>query len=275
MAVSEIKFSFQNRLAHLLASVGERRFWPTLAAFLREDINFDSWVVMIFNANDAPQIVYEGDSDLQADALFVEYLSDSYKNDPFYLFSRTNSTPGLYRLNQIAPEYFKETDYFKSYFSPNVGQDEVQFLFPLSTTRSVSLSLGRHSLFSEIEMECLYAYSPWILSLLAKTLRIEESLGEGNLNATMEIVHSGGRNMLNTSFLANVLIKNANWNLTARESETLGLMLSGHQAKEIAKTMKISPATVKVHKRNIYQKLSVNNQSQILDRCLTFLRNFV
>lgn len=58
-------------------------------------------------------------------------------------------------------------------------------------------------------------------------------------------------------------ILSAEYNLTARESEIISLLLSGYTAKEISDKLFISEGTAKVHIHNIYQKLGINRRAQI------------
>jgi DNA-binding NarL/FixJ family response regulator len=50
--------------------------------------------------------------------------------------------------------------------------------------------------------------------------------------------------------------------LTERQLELLGLLARGMSNKEIARTLGISPATVKVHLKDIYKRLDVSNRAQ-------------
>lgn len=52
--------------------------------------------------------------------------------------------------------------------------------------------------------------------------------------------------------------------LSEREKEILQLLSQGHDYKEIANKISISPNTVKKHTINIYQKLHVNSKAQAL-----------
>ncbi|WP_306309191.1 response regulator transcription factor [Komagataeibacter swingsii] len=51
--------------------------------------------------------------------------------------------------------------------------------------------------------------------------------------------------------------------LTAREMDVMVLMQAGHSTKSIARSMRISPHTIKVHRRNIYEKLGVSTQAEV------------
>ena len=50
--------------------------------------------------------------------------------------------------------------------------------------------------------------------------------------------------------------------LTRRQEEVFAVLASGASNKIIARTLSLSEATVKIHVRNIFQKLSVNNRVQ-------------
>ena len=54
--------------------------------------------------------------------------------------------------------------------------------------------------------------------------------------------------------------------LTERERQIVGYLLRGYSSKACARELDISPATERVHRKNIYQKLGVNSQSGLLAR---------
>ncbi|WP_102525205.1 helix-turn-helix transcriptional regulator [Vibrio tapetis] len=55
--------------------------------------------------------------------------------------------------------------------------------------------------------------------------------------------------------------------LTPRETELVKIMFEGYSSKQAARMLDISPATERVHRTNIYQKLQINSQCELL-RCL-------
>lgn len=75
-------------------------------------------------------------------------------------------------------------------------------------------------------------------------------------NMTMELVKEFNRVTLHEKG------KHNENNLTARETEVLGLIAEGMINKEIARTLYISEKTVKNHISNIFKKLNVSDRTQ-------------
>jgi DNA-binding NarL/FixJ family response regulator len=57
--------------------------------------------------------------------------------------------------------------------------------------------------------------------------------------------------------------------LTVRELEVLQLIVDGHSNNEIAQKLYVTMGTVKIHVRNIFKKLSVEDRTQAAIRALT------
>ncbi|MEJ1936607.1 helix-turn-helix transcriptional regulator, partial [Nostoc sp. NIES-2111] len=52
--------------------------------------------------------------------------------------------------------------------------------------------------------------------------------------------------------------------LTTREAAVVELVLQGHSSESIARRLDIATGTVKVHRRNVYRKLGIASQTQLL-----------
>ena len=57
--------------------------------------------------------------------------------------------------------------------------------------------------------------------------------------------------------------------ITTRERDVLGMISQGHSNKHIARTLKISPETVKSHVKRIFSKLSVGTRTEAVSRALS------
>ena len=58
----------------------------------------------------------------------------------------------------------------------------------------------------------------------------------------------------------------ASLGLSPRECEILGLLASGESLKEMARTLGISPNTVKTHVARVYEKLEVQKRIQAVEK---------
>jgi DNA-binding CsgD family transcriptional regulator len=260
MDISIADLGFHQRLGHLLGMLNSERFWPSLATFLRHSVPFDSWVAMVFRTNVPPIVLYEGDSDLVEDTLFSDYVRSLYLLDPFYSFSQqmennTAVSPGFYRLDEVAPDHFRETDYYRRYFIHNVVVDEVQYLLNLPGLGRLSLSLGRRSYFTEEEIGVLCLYVPWIIPLMHHGTLAD---GNGALASSANTFLENRRALLEER-----LRESGSPHLTKREVEVALLLLAGHSTKGIANQIGISPETVKAHRRNLYEKLGVSTHASL------------
>lgn len=241
--------SFHQRLGRVLECLGHEDFWPRLMAFLRDSVGFNSWVALVFQPHRSPYVLGAGDENIMNEVLFADYLQSFYALDPFYLFSLGEFNPGLYRLDEVAPEYFKKTEYYQRYFKLNVVEDELQFLLPLPQHGRVSLALGAHRRFSDAEIGWLLVFLPWLMPIMKAAALMQIS--------TTNLAPTTGLS------LETQLQKRAASALTERETQIAVLLLAGHSTKSIAARLHISPETVKVHRRNLYEKLGVSSQAEV------------
>ncbi|MNN62735.1 Transcriptional regulatory protein UhpA [compost metagenome] len=60
--------------------------------------------------------------------------------------------------------------------------------------------------------------------------------------------------------------------LTRREGEVVRLLLEGHSNISVSQRLGISPGTVRVHRQNLYEKLGIGSQSELLALFIRELR---
>ncbi|MFM0040970.1 helix-turn-helix transcriptional regulator [Paraburkholderia sediminicola] len=247
--------AFHQRLGRLVEKLDDRQFWPALIDLLRRVVHFDNWVVMVFWPAGKPQLIAEIQARTSNDELFKGYLNNVYLLDPFYQFSLGAISPGVYCLDEVAPDHFRETEYFRRYFSVNVLEDEVQFLAPLPAGGTLSVSIGSERRFSSTEIGTLCLYGAWLLPLMRHTLAAQKAV-------LPPAVSSTAVNDRRIHF-EQALRKRSNASLTNREIEIALLILAGHSTKNMARQLGVSPATAKVHRRNLYRKLDISSQSTL------------
>ncbi len=251
MTLSLDDIAWHRSVGQLIDALDKPNFWTQLVRLLDQYVTFDSWVALLFSADQHPQVFAEcPGEDGSPDQLFQDYLRGLYLLDPFYIACREQSRTGLYRLSEVAPEHFELTEYYQRYFRLNVVADEIQFNCQLEGDRTLCLSLGSKQRFSGQQIALLSLIQPWVLGLLRQRMPFED---------VAPVAASGQwRAQLESSAQQ---LKGAQ--LTARELDVARLMLSGCSSKEIARKLDISAETVKVHKKHIYSKLGIKSQSEL------------
>ena len=248
--------AWHRSIGQLIDALDKPNFWTQLLRLLDQYVSFDSWVVLLYDGDQRPQVFAECPSeDGRPDPLFQDYLMGLFLLDPFYIACREQSRTGLYRLAEVAPEHFELTEYYQRYFRLNVVADEIQFNCQLEGDRTLCLSLGSKQRFGSEQIALLSLIQPWVLSLLRQRLPYESAAA----SAPEPTARQGDWRIRLEDSLKQ--IKGAQ--LTARELDVGRWMLSGCSSKEIARKLEISAETVKVHKKHIYSKLGIKSQSEL------------
>lgn len=270
-------------LGSLIDALDKPNFWNILLRYLGDAVPFDNWVVLLFAPNRKPRVFAESPTpDGSDDELFHDYLNGFFLLDPFYISCMDDPRTGLLRLDDVAPDRFEVEDYYQRYFKLNIVADEVQFNLPLNMNPAeeegqvLILSLGSKRRYELDEISVLHTISPWVLSLMRQRFALHEAGEEGHAvdsaasaqgvgsagNAAVTPVQPGfdGEAPDNS---ATALARGSSVHLTNRELEIVHLLLSGFSSKGIAQKLKISPETVKGHRKHIYTKLGVKSHAEL------------
>jgi len=237
----------------LIEALDKPNFWNVLLRYLGDVVPFDNWVVLQFSRKRKPLVFAESPSaDGGDDELFQDYLNGFYLLDPFYIACMDDSRAGLLRLDDVAPDRFESEDYYQRYFKLNVVMDEVQFNLPMGEDGVLSLSLGSRRRYGIEDLSVLNAITPWVLALMRQRTTSHELDEEVNAGESVaKLTDSAGSLARGSSSLTN------------RELEIVHLLLSGFSSKSIAQKLKISPETVKGHRKHIYTKLGVKSHAEL------------
>ncbi|WP_448652207.1 response regulator transcription factor [Pseudomonas fluorescens] len=235
----------------LIMELNRPAFWSSLVRVLREYVQIDNWVVLVFSDHQVNVVCVTEVADAEeVDALTERYVKGLYLLDPFYIANRENPQSGFFHLSDIAPEHFLTTEYYHQYFAQYVSVDEVQYNVQLDADRTLCISFGSNVRFSPEQIITLDIIKPWVMALMQQRMCFEIDV-EKNLSEpppwSEAIIQLGTQ-------------------ITTREKDVLKLLLSGFSNKEIAGKLFLSTETVKVHRRNIYNKLNIKSQSELFAR---------
>lgn len=239
-------------------------FERALLDWLRLHVHCDHCVVFGYRGSARPPLLFETFSPAESYIYVALYQEGPYLLDPFY-HAAVDGKEGFHRMRELAPDRFYTSEYYRSYYSQTGLAEEVGFFIQLPERTSVVLSLMRVAAsgpFGTAEVRVLRDLTPVVLSLCAQHWRDLPDLA-GARNRTAFPVLPG------TEFDRARLW--ASQSLTAREGEIVNLVLQGHSSDSISRLLQISVGTVKVHRRNIHQKLGIHSQAGLFARFIELL----
>ncbi|WP_321877372.1 helix-turn-helix transcriptional regulator [Paraburkholderia bannensis] len=255
------EIAMHQALGRVLDHLGQPRFWRFLVLLLNEMVPFDNALATAIGSDGVPIVLDEydaGGSDTPSPVPL--YLNGLYLLDPFLQAAHDGLADGCYRLEEVAPDLFRQSEYFLSYFRDAVGEDEIQVLLRPQPDVLLSLSLGAAMRFDAEPLGKLTAALPWVLAAIRQHWRLAVD--------TAPIVPSaaglGAR-------VEGALARFGAGLLTEREMAIARMVLRGNSSKAIAERLAISPETVKVHRRHLYSKLGVSTQPELFSRFIEAL----
>lgn len=239
-------------LARTVEQLGGERFWRQLILLLRQWLPFDNALATHIPPQGTPMPLelFDGTPDSGLTPM-VDYLGGLYLLDPFHQSCCEGLPSGLHRLEEVAPDQFRQSEYFLSYFHKHVQEDEVQFILQLPGEGTLSLSLGMHRAFSAEEYGLLQLISAWVLALM------QQHWQRGSASLAI------ARNTEIPLQIRDAMTQFGSGVLSERELEIARLVLRGYSSKAIAERLVISPDTVKVHRRHLYAKLDISSQPEL------------
>lgn len=252
-------------LAQCIDSNGLEGFPTTLVAALKTLVEFDNCVVFAYNQSDKPVCLFHTFS-TEKQAVYVDdYLKGPYLLDPFFKVCVKKVEAGLYRLGEIAPDRFYQSEYYRSYYQQTKLADEICYTFYLDGGVAIVISLMRaekSSRFSAREFRLFKSIAPIVISLARRHwIDVPTKFAAGAATADQS------ENFSLTEDTVSSMFSNR---LTPRETQVVAQVLEGHSSDSIATDLGISVGTVRIHRRNIYAKLQISSQQELFS---IFLKN--
>lgn len=236
-------------IADLILSIGHDDFFEKLTYLLKTTASFDDYVILIYHPTQSPTVVASSFA-MEELSAWKRYLAGAYLLSPFYDFSVNQGKQGFVTLDEIAPEDFYQSTYYQDYFHHSKLVDETCFCVQGQNDNVYLLSLGRTQTlakFSERVLMKLQDLYP-IFSSAVKRHDLTQTLPERDSSTQVkDYIQSFGENIL-----------------TERERQVTQLMIRGYSSKEAARILDISYETDRVHRKNIYNKLQVKSQNELL-----------
>jgi DNA-binding CsgD family transcriptional regulator len=162
-------------------------------------------------------------------------------------------------MRELAPDRFFSSEYYRSYYAQTGLAEEIGFFIVLEDGITVVLSLMRRersAVFPAADFALLKKAQPLVAGLVSHAWPDLDR----RFDAALAKRRRGGRKSAHPA--ADRVWRDLN--LTEREASIVELVLQGHSSESIGLRLGISTGTVKVHRRNVYRKLGISSQTQLL-----------
>lgn len=240
-------------VADLILAIGKDGFIDKLTYLLRSAASFDDYVMLTYHPSSAPLVLSSSFANTDL-AVWERYIQGAYLLSPFYDYCMQGQE-GFITLDDIAPEDFYDSAYYDDYFRPSRLIDEVCFIVQGLDNYSYLLSLGRTRTLSKFNQRVLSK-----LKALSPILQAAVKLDDQQRHAERHPQPASHAE------LKKRLLNYGHDKLTAREQDVMQLLIRGYSSKEAAQVLTISPETERVHRKNIYAKLNVVSQKELLSQ---------
>ncbi len=255
---------FAAAAGELIGKIDHADLFDALHRTLDALLQFDNFIVFHFQEHCAAELLHTNLNRAKLMGDMAPYVKGLYLLDPFYIATRSGQCRGLATIAGIAPEGFRDSEYYKLHYLNVDVVDEARFLVQVGPAEFVHVFVEReppHEPYSATDLRQLEAIEPFVRSVVEK---------HWSWRRMSESVRSGSRTPL--AFGVRTVIQSlGGHSLTAREVDIVELAIKGHSAKSIAHLLGISEGTVINHKRNVYTKLAISSQAQLFHAFLQAL----
>lgn len=235
-------------VARCMPALGSDSFSSELIKGLRALVPVDDATVLYYARGDLPALVYREKFQARGGDTMVRFLAGTFLLDPFYKAAAEDGQFGIFTLNELAPERFRDSEYYHNWYRNCGFSDECGFLVEVGKDAFVNVALGKikQRRFSQPQLRTLRSLQPAVDELCRHNWASEKGSGEGIRKHLHLALDQFGSSLL-----------------TDRETQVINLVLHGHSTKSVAERLGISVETVKLHRKHAYAKLEVGSQAEL------------
>ncbi|WP_156174534.1 helix-turn-helix transcriptional regulator [Hoeflea sp. IMCC20628] len=227
---------------------------------MRSVVPFNGAFITHLHQNRPPDHVYDNVRAERHRDVVDQYLDTAYLLDPVYDAFLSGRSNCAMRLRDVAPDQFMRSTYYRRYYQNIALRDEMAILVPQGNG-AIFYSLGRLRDEPRFSARSVRAFQDEVGIIAALTRKHFE---RGHVGP----IQSGADSPSPDRTLTAALDAFGENILTAREREVATLILKGHSSASVSTMAGIAVGTVKIHRKNIYRKLSISSQSELLSNFL-------
>ncbi len=242
---------FSKQVAELIPAIGHCEFPEKLIHMFKQLVPIDDATILVYPGTDLPIVEYFELPEPSASSTLDIFMKGAFLLDPYYLAATRDKKFGVFRMRELAPMGFKDSEYYKTWYKNCGYQDECGYLIPISGSGFINIALGRTATrtpFTRKQLTVLEAICPTV-NALCQQHWAESGTEPGGVNLREQLqsaLESFGSSLL-----------------TDREVQVINLVLHGHSTKTVAEKLSISMETVKLHRKHAYAKLEISSQAEL------------
>jgi DNA-binding CsgD family transcriptional regulator len=233
---------------------------------LRQVADFDYSVMFAYSGDARPIDLFDNFPSSKRRTFVTMYQEGPYLLDPFFLACQKKVPSDLYRLRNLVPDRFYQSEYFRSYYVRTGLSEEIGYFLHLPGGVMVVVSLmraDRSPTFGGREFSALREVHPILVAATTRHwhdlyLQFSPAASPEGQSSTQRNIESAFRNFGRTG-------------LSPREREVVEYVLKGHSSEAIGKVLGIATGTVRIHRKNIYSKLGINSQGELFSQFINAL----
>ena len=253
-------------LSNVIRAVATEQFPTALTGFLREIIPFDNFIVIAYDGEASPTVIYREFKDsVVYQAMDTDYVSAAYLLDPFFVAHLRGIRSGAYRLFDLAPDRFRHSSYFDLYYEKTTLIDEIAIFARTSSGGSITACLGT-------DKSSDRKFSLRAIKAVQERCNVIETLIEMNWGNSARSTPAGDEISLPViDRLKATLLQERGIQLSSRQAEVALFVLQGHSSRSISLNLDISVHTVKIFRKQLYAKCRISSQAELFAMLLPLL----
>lgn len=247
--------SRSEKLAAVIENIEQIRFEDCILDWFQSCFSFGGLTTISYFQNFPPSAINLWSSRQETHSLMEsKYLIDIYQIDPFYELHTAQVENGVYRMRDVMPDHFLRSQYYKEYYQFTGVSDEIGMLVKPHKNVTIITSFNRSergkNQFSKTEVKLINSLFPIYSAVATK----HYAHLRAKIKDTKVLAHSA---------LIETLKRKHGFTLSRRQAQVAVLVIKGHSSVSIGTLLDISPHTVKVFRKQIYQRCSISSQAEL------------
>jgi DNA-binding CsgD family transcriptional regulator len=251
-------------LAKVTQTIGAVGWFEAVLNLLGTVCAIDSGGAMVYHREQRPRRILHRFNPTERALPEDAYLMGPYALDPHYRLFAEGCPSGVHWLQDIAPDDFFQSEYYRVFYSQIGLSDSIELLWRIDDDSALNIFIERsirNAKFQAADLIAIHTVLPIIFAAVAK----HHELTTGG-------AHRDSDNLTHRK-VQSTIENFASSLLTRRERQVLFYMISGYSSALTAQRLNTSEGTIKIHRKNIHRKLDIGSQAELFSlfiNCIQF-----